>query len=74
MGRGEGVWNTWDVSDEAAPAPAVPLRRGEEFRGKRVMVNSSTMLAGQLLFTLIGFATTPSCSPTSGSTSSACGP
>jgi O-antigen/teichoic acid export membrane protein len=45
------------VSDEAAPA--APPRRSEEFRGRRLAVNSTTMLLGQILFTLIGFVTTP---------------
>ena len=44
--------------DAAGDAPAA-LRRGAEHRGRRVAVNSMTMLSGQILFTLIGFVTTP---------------
>jgi O-antigen/teichoic acid export membrane protein len=50
----EGVWNTVVVSDAPPSAP-----RGEEFRGRRVAVNSMTLLSGQILFTAIGFVTTP---------------
>ncbi|HEV3212304.1 MAG TPA: lipopolysaccharide biosynthesis protein [Acidimicrobiales bacterium] len=54
-----GVWNTKDVSDEHV-ADAAPLaQRGTEFRGRRVAMNSMTLLAGQVLFTAIGFVTTP---------------
>jgi O-antigen/teichoic acid export membrane protein len=44
--------------DAAGEAPAA-LRRGAEHRGRRVAVNSMTMLSGQILFTVIGFVTTP---------------
>ncbi len=44
--------------DHDAPAPAA-LQRGTEFRGRRVAINSMTLLAGQIFFTLIGFVTTP---------------
>jgi O-antigen/teichoic acid export membrane protein len=44
--------------DHDAAAPAAP-RRGSEFRGRRVAINSVTLLVGQIFFTLIGFVTTP---------------
>jgi O-antigen/teichoic acid export membrane protein len=46
------------VSDNHDAATAVP-RRGAEFRGRRVAINSMTLLGGQILFSLLGFVTTP---------------
>lgn len=55
------VWNTVRVPepDRGGAAAAPAKERGDEFRGRRVAVNSMTMLSGQVLFTLIGFVTTP---------------
>jgi O-antigen/teichoic acid export membrane protein len=47
------------VSDPTAASAAASPRRGVEHRGRRVAANSMTMLSGQVLFTLIGFVTTP---------------
>jgi len=47
------------VSDDHDASPPAALRRGTEFRGRRVAGNSMTLLGGQILFTLIGFITTP---------------
>lgn len=44
---------------EDVAAPDVPAQRSDAHRGRRVAVNSMTMLSGQILFTIIGFATTP---------------
>jgi len=55
----DGVWNTWGVSDEHVVDAGPSAQRGAEFRGRRVATNSMTMLSGLVLFTLIGFVTTP---------------
>ncbi len=49
------------MSDDlvASDAPATGAQRGERFRGRRVASNSMAQTLGQILFTLIGFATTP---------------
>jgi O-antigen/teichoic acid export membrane protein len=52
------VWNTWGVSDEPVTDATSP-HRGHEYRGRRVATNSMVLLSGQVLFTLIGFVTTP---------------
>ena len=53
------VWNTVVVSDEPLAQAPPTAQRGAEFRGRRVAVNSMTLLGGQILFTAIGFVTTP---------------
>ena len=47
------------MSDEELAQVAESPRRGTEYRGRRVAVNSMTLLAGQVFFTAIGFVTTP---------------
>lgn len=50
------------MPDTNLPEPSSasePAQRGEEFRGRRVAVNSMAMMAGQLGITLIGLITTP---------------
>ena len=56
------VWNTGGVSDERTPAGAEQApsgARGQEFRGRRVAVNSMSMMVGQVVFTALGLVTTP---------------
>jgi O-antigen/teichoic acid export membrane protein len=55
----DGVWNTKDVSDEHVGDAVPGAQRGAEYRGRRVAFNSMTLLGGQVLFTAIGFVTTP---------------
>lgn len=47
------------MSDEALTPADGATSRGEEFRGRRVAVNSLAVVLGQAVFTILGLVTTP---------------
>ena len=47
------------MTSEGSEQPSPQMRRGEEFRGKRILTNSAVMTSGQVVVVLIGMVLTP---------------